>query len=79
MSANFDYLRTLEAYIGKSCKIVYRDGGVNSQAKAFYGTLISFDVKFQTWEGKNDPSAPKKILVNFNHNDVNRIVLTMKG
>jgi hypothetical protein len=74
-----DYLRTLEAYTGKYCKVVYRDGGVNSPPKAFYGRLVDFDEKFQVWAGKNDPSAKESYRVDFNHNDVSRIVMEIGG
>jgi len=79
MSANLDFIRTLEVYLGKECKIVYRDGGTNSPAKAFYGKLLGFDSKFSTWEGKNDPREKERFRVNFNHDDVSRIVVTMGG
>jgi len=81
MSASLHFLKTLELYIGKRCKVVYRDGGASSPAKAFYGTLIAFDNKFQTWEGGNEraPSPKDKFTVAFNHDDVSRIVVEMGG
>lgn len=79
MSATFHLLKTLELYLGKSCKIVYRDGGVSSPAKAFYGILMTFDQKFQIWEGGNERNPRKKFKVAFNHDDVSRIVLDLGG
>lgn len=79
MSATLNFLRTLEAYLDKRCKVVYRDGGNSSPAKAFYGVLIAFDPKFQTWEGDNVKESSKKFKVTFNHDDVNRIVMEFGG
>lgn len=79
MSANLQFLKTLEIYMGKQCKVVYRDGGKNSPAKAFYGILHAFDQKFQTWEGGNERNPRKKFTVAFNHDDVSRIVIEIGG
>lgn len=75
MSATLHFIKTLELYLGKWCKVVYRDGGANSPAKAFYGVLQAFDQKFQIWEGGNERNPREKFKVAFNHDDVNRIVL----
>lgn len=70
-------LKTLELYLGKLCKVVYRDGGATLPAKAFYGKLVSFDPKFQVWEGCDDKKMSYRKQVAFNHDDVSRIVLEM--
>jgi len=75
MSASLHFLKTLELYLGKRCKVVYRDGGANSPAKAFYGVLQGFDHKFQNWEGGNERNPKEKFKVAFNHDDVSRIVI----
>jgi len=77
MSADFHYLKTLESYLDKPCKVVYRDGRKNSPAKAFYGKLLAFDIKFQMWEGDDKREGERKFQVNFNHEDVSRIVFGM--
>jgi len=79
MSANLHFLKTLGLYVGKRCKVVYRDGGASAPAKAFYGVLKDFDNKFQTWEGGNDRMSREKFTVAFNHDDVSRIVIEMGG
>lgn len=79
MSVTLPFIKTLETYVGKRCKIVYRDGGTNSPAKAFYGVLLSFDHKFQIWEGGNERQPKERFRVAFNHDDVNRIVLGLGG
>jgi len=79
MSATLNFFKTLEISLNKYCKVVYRDGGGNSPAKAFYGVLIAFDPKFQTWEGDNVKGSSRKLTVTFNHDDVNRIVMELGG
>jgi len=70
--------RLLDAYRGKYCKVVFRDGGSSAQAVAFYGWLKDFDERFQMWEGDSDKkSRRRRYCVAFNHADVNRIVLEM--
>lgn len=66
-------IKVLNGYIGRPCKIVYRDG-VPHKAKAFYGKLVEFDSVFQVWEGSDDSTAERTKRVTFNHNDVSRIV-----
>jgi len=77
-SSNFSPV-VLSQFKNRRCKVVYRDGGTNSPAKAFYGMLRDFDCKFQVWEGNNDPNKTPELLVAFNHDDVNRIVMELKG
>lgn len=79
MSVTPTFLKTLELYLDKRCKVVYRDGGASSPAKAFYGTLQAFDEKFQTWEGGNERNPKEKFKVAFNHDDVSRIVIELGG
>lgn len=66
----------LDMFLGKSCKVVYRDG---PRTKAFYGILKGFDDKFQTWEGGNERNPRDKFVAMFNHADVSRIVMSVGG
>lgn len=75
MTVTPTFIKMLDMYMGKKCKVVYRDGGVSARSKAFYGVLKGFDDKFQTWEGGNEPNGKEKLAVSFNHDDVSRIVL----
>jgi hypothetical protein len=75
MSVTPSSIKMLDLYLGKRCKVVYRDGGANSRAKAFYGVLKAFDDQFQTWEGGNEPKPRQNYTVTFNHEDISRIVL----
>lgn len=75
--SSFILLKTLEAYLGKKCKVVYRDGGASFRAQAFYGTLVEFDQKFQIWEGDVENPPRKKFRMALNHDDINRIILEL--
>jgi len=77
-SSNFSPV-VLSQFRGHRCKVVFRDGGVNSPAKAFYGVLRDFDCKFQVWEGSTDPKKNPEVTVAFNHDDVSRIVMGLGG
>ncbi len=68
-------LKSLDAYIGKKCKVVFRDGGASSRVKVFWGTLKSYDHKFQVWDGHPDKLPQQKCQLVLNHDDINRIVM----
>ncbi len=72
-------LRTLQLYVGKKCKVVFRDGGASSRVRVFMGTLQSFDGKFQVWDGHPDKQPHDRCQVVLNHDDINRIVITSGG
>ena len=73
------FFSTLSHFKDRKCKVVFRDGGPNAPSKAFYGVLLEYDQKFQLWEGSVDQKMKDKKLVNFNHDDVSRIVMDLGG
>lgn len=72
-------LKTLEMYVGKECKVVFRDGGVNERINVFRGVLKVFDHKFQVWVGHPDKLPSQKCQLVLNHDDINRIVIYATG
>jgi len=79
MSADLNFLKTLNAYLGKPCKVIFRDGGVSGRIKVFRGVLESYDQKFQVWNGAPDKLPGQKCRLAINHQDVNRIVFEIGG
>lgn len=76
--SNFISLKTLDLYVGKQCKVVYWDppnGRDPRRGSAFYGVLVCYDGKFQTWSGGDDRDMKNRKVVNFNHDEVSRIVM----
>lgn len=78
MPADLNFLKTLEAFMGQKCKVVYRDGGAQAASKAFYGKLIQYDGNYSVWRGGNTPQE-NGLQVAFNHADINRIVMEVIG
>lgn len=79
MSVFPNFFKVLESYMGKSCKVVFRDGGAGGRIKVFLGVLEGYDQKFQVWKGYPDKLPDQKCRLAINHDDVNRIVLEMGG
>lgn len=82
MSATLNFsLKTLELFLNKEGKVVYRDGGANvTKILAIWGTLVAYDSVAECWRGYNNARKEGgQFLIAINHEDVNRRIINLSG